>query len=797
MGAVYKAKHNFLGELVAIKVMNADVVENADARSRFLGEMRAAGQLKHANIVRALDAEQLGELLVLVMEFVPGIALDRLVAQRGPLPVDFACRCVAQAAQGLQHAHEKGMVHRDVKPANLIVTPKDQEVKLLDFGLARGPRDQRKSNQTQMQTFMGTPDYVAPEQATDARSADIRADVYSLGCTLYFLLAGRPPFQGGSPLEIIVAQIQNEAQPITELRADVPAALWAVMARMLQKSPAARYQTPGDVARELQPFVAGPARVAPPPPPPPVASPLRGAVPVPPPPPPRGPVELPPLPTPAPARSSPPVRAPQVQPAEVLDYNQDMSPPKVRGLSPVPTREEVDEDALDRVEDLAGEPGQGKRQLLPWAIGAGVAVAGLLTAVVLGRLLLVLLEPGDNGKAPAKVVAERTSSQDPKREISSASGSSPEVEENEPTPPPPDPGPVGGIGKNAEAPPQRALPPRRRIRVRAGGTGKKAGALPKSDPGALSKEKEKPPSPPEVTPPPPPPPPAPKVVEKPARPAPPPPKPPNEVVKKQRKLDLSKQPKEIANSIGMKLVLIPRGEFTMGSPLEEMGRGGDEHPHEVEISEPFYLAVHEVTQGQYAKVMGTNPSWFTPDGGGKKNIDVKDTSNFPVEKVSWHDAVAFCRKLSALPAEKNAGRVYRLPTEAQWEYACRGDAGSSAYSAGSKLSILEANFKHEQTGFTYLKRTGEVGKANPNGWGLYDMHGNVWEWCNDWYAESYYRKSPRKDPQGPDEGDMRVVRGGGWNSFARDCRSAKRRAYRPASQQDHIGFRVAFDLYAD
>ncbi len=134
MGAVYKARHTFLNKLVAIKVMNANVVSHPEARSRFLREMRSAGRLKHQNIVRALDAEQIGETLLLVMEYIEGIALDQLVRQRGPLPVDFACLCIVQAALGLQYAHEQEMVHRDIKPANLIVTPRG-EVKLLDFGL--------------------------------------------------------------------------------------------------------------------------------------------------------------------------------------------------------------------------------------------------------------------------------------------------------------------------------------------------------------------------------------------------------------------------------------------------------------------------------------------------------------------------------------------------------------------------------------------------------------------------------------------------------------------------------------
>ena len=179
--------------------------------------MKAAGKLRHPNIVRALDAEQIGDLLVLVMEFVAGITLDRLVKQRGPLPVDFACHCIAQAALGLQHAHEKGMVHRDIKPANLMVTAKEKEVKILDFGLVRGPREpmERRATRRRCRRSWARRSTWPPSRRPMPRNADIRADVYSLGCTLYFLLAGRPPFQEDTVMETIMAQIQEEARPLT------------------------------------------------------------------------------------------------------------------------------------------------------------------------------------------------------------------------------------------------------------------------------------------------------------------------------------------------------------------------------------------------------------------------------------------------------------------------------------------------------------------------------------------------------------------------------------------------------
>ncbi|MFO0843477.1 MAG: protein kinase [Gemmataceae bacterium] len=249
MGAVFLARHTFLDRPVAIKVMSGAAVGHAEARERFLAEMRAGGRLHHPNVAQTIDAAQAGDTLFLVMEFVEGASLDRVVARKGPLPRRLACRCVRQAALGLQHAHERGMAHRDVKPANLMVA-RDGTVKVLDFGLARLPAAQGQSRKTEFQTFMGTADYVAPEQAKDARTADTRSDIYSLGCTLYFLLAGRPPFEGATFIEVATKHVTDEPEPLLNL----PAELWAVIARMMAKKREDRYQTPAEVAEALQPF---------------------------------------------------------------------------------------------------------------------------------------------------------------------------------------------------------------------------------------------------------------------------------------------------------------------------------------------------------------------------------------------------------------------------------------------------------------------------------------------------------------------------------------------------------------
>ena len=221
---------------------------------------------------------------------------------------------------------------------------------------------------------------------------------------------------------------------------------------------------------------------------------------------------------------------------------------------------------------------------------------------------------------------------------------------------------------------------------------------------------------------------------------------------------------ESADSIGMEFKLIPAGTFIMGE--------GDQ-AHEVTLTKPFKIGVHEVTQAQYEQVMGVNPSKY------------KGASN-PVEEVNWDDAVEFCRRLSELPAEKAAGRVYRLPTEAQWEYACR--AGTTTeYSFGDDDSGLGDYAWHRENSD---KTTHPVGSKLPNAWGLYDMHGNVWEWCLDWYGD--YPSGPVTDPMGaaPGSYSYRVLRGGCWSFTAVNCRSASRRGREPSYRYHYGGFRV-------
>jgi formylglycine-generating enzyme required for sulfatase activity len=242
----------------------------------------------------------------------------------------------------------------------------------------------------------------------------------------------------------------------------------------------------------------------------------------------------------------------------------------------------------------------------------------------------------------------------------------------------------------------------------------------------------------------------------------------------------------ITNTIGMKLVLIPSGVFLMGSPDSDQHAFDIEKPqHRVRITQPFYLGVYEVTQGQYRVVTSESPSYF------------KGSDDLPVERVSWNDAVAFCNKLSAREGLKpyyqtgtglpTGGDGYRLPTEAEWEYACR--AGSTTrFSFGDEEASLG---EYAWFDGNSDKKTHPVGQKRPNAFGLYDMHGNVWEWCWDGYEENYYANSPGADPVGPSQAADRVVRGGSWGSDPLLCRAALRNRFTPGGRYGDLGFRVA------
>ncbi len=254
MGVVYKARHTLLDRVDAVKVLPAERMQDGEAVKRFLREMKVVGQLDHPNLVQARYADQYDRVWVLVMDWVDGETLSQRTQRLGRLPAAEACSLIIQAAKGLQHAHDKGVVHRDVKPGNLMLTSQGQ-LKVLDLGLARLCGDFGLiGDATGSGMILGTADYIAPEQVDSARLADHRADVYALGCTLHCLLAGQPPFARHSTLEKLLAHQKEQPDSLASLCPGLPRGLARVVERMMAKEPEHRYQSMREVIAALEPF---------------------------------------------------------------------------------------------------------------------------------------------------------------------------------------------------------------------------------------------------------------------------------------------------------------------------------------------------------------------------------------------------------------------------------------------------------------------------------------------------------------------------------------------------------------
>jgi serine/threonine-protein kinase len=278
---VFKARHTEHQWLVALKVIRSELLAGKEARTQFLQEMEAMARLDHPNIVQFCDADQAGDAYYCAMEYVEGTDLGKVVGLSGPLPVPQACDYMLQTALGLQHAHEHSLVHRDIKPVNLFLTMAPAEgqtagagaptgseplIKILDWGLAslRPPGEGVVGQGAAPQGVIGTADYLSPEQARNAGKVDIRGDIYSLGCTFYFLLAGHPQFPDGTLVQKLMRHQQEEPAALETLRPDVPPALAAVVRRMMAKRAEDRYQTPAAVALALASFCCPQPAAAPP-----------------------------------------------------------------------------------------------------------------------------------------------------------------------------------------------------------------------------------------------------------------------------------------------------------------------------------------------------------------------------------------------------------------------------------------------------------------------------------------------------------------------------------------------------
>ncbi len=753
MGVVYLAHNTLMGRDEVLKVMGRHIVERPGVFDRFVREIRSVARLRHPNIVAAYHAARLGESIMFAMEYVEGLDLSRMVKAKGPLPVGNACNFIHQAALGLQHAHEEGLVHRDIKPANLMLTRKGDKamIKVLDFGLAKATREEKVDNAlTSEGQALGTPDYIAPEQILNAPSADIRADIYSLGGTLYYLLTGRPPFQATSLYDMYQAHISCDAHPLNIVRPEVPVELAALVAKMMAKEPERRFQTPGAVAQALTPFFK------------------KGNIAF------KGPSDSMPrsrhaataqpgskagseLTKPAPARDDVAALAEGASAPTVRELRWE-SLIEVRGQEPLVTAVKANPPAPEPTPAEARHRG---RRLI-WMV---LLAASVLGAVTLGVIIYVATDYGRikivvEGPQPTLVI----------------DGATVRIEGLD--------APVTLTAGEHEF----------TVRWRDSQFKTEKFIIRRGENETLRVEYE------------------PRAVETAEGPS------------GARRGNATPQPvafpKTITNSISMKLALIPAGEFKMGSTPEQIDKvlalfpgfkqewaSAEQPQHRVRVSRPFYLGAHEVTRGQFAEfVRAANyrteaerddegGSGFDVDSGrhetGKKyswrDTGFPQSDEHPVVNVSWNDAVAFCDWLSRIE-----GRTYRLPTEAEWEYACR--AGTTTlFSTGDEPEgvVTVANLAGAGDGFPF---TAPVGSFKANAFGVFDMHGNVWEMCADWFDPNYYSYSPATDPKGPLLGSSRISRGQTWDGGGPDARSAHRDCIAPTIRGASTGFRVALTI---
>jgi formylglycine-generating enzyme required for sulfatase activity/serine/threonine protein kinase len=719
MGAVYLATDNRLGgRKVAVKVPKLDEEHDAAFLKRLEREAQIAAQFQHPNICPIYDVGTDHGRPFLVLAYIEGTSLaEHLDRRKKPFDVVQAVKLVAVVAQALDEAHKTGILHRDLKPDNIMLTREGRPI-VMDFGLAK--RTDSGEKLTSAGKAFGTPAYMPIEQYRDVAAIDHRADIYSLGVTLYQLLTGQLPYRG-SLYQILGALQTTAPTPPSALRPEVDRDLESICLNAMAKEAGERYDSMRAFAEALDLWLK--RTESPPPKPPPPG-----------PPPPLG-------------------RGRGAGKRTVVALG-------VLGLMVL----------LGIVANVATD--HGTVRITVDDPEATIRVDGATIRIEkVGEPIELTLRPGTH-----ELLATRGNLVFQTREFTLTRGGRETIRVT--YVPPPDQTKT----QHREPPPT----PSRAV--------------------AVAKTEKPPVAPPEPTPQP-----------EEARPAPP------EPVAAVNKTSKPSEPKAqgFAESIGITIVPIPEGEFWMGSPDSDKDAKDDEKPrHKVRIRKLQGLSAHEVTVGQFRKFV-EDTGYKTEgerDGTGGYGIDAKgafkkdprltwrdpgfpQSDDHPVVLVSWNDAKAFCDWLS-----RKDGRTYRLPTEAEWEYCCRagtetrfcnGDDPEKLARVGNVADArAKARFPNwtrgiaADDGFVF---TAPVGHYEPNAWGLYDMHGNVWEWCLDSYDAKFYDQPPAPDPLCSAGASARVDRGGSWIFYPQVARSADRGRRAPGVRNINLGFRLARD----
>ena len=728
MGAVYLARDTQLDRLVALKIPILSAKSSEKLLKRLKTEAMAAAQIDHPSVCPVHDSGDIDGIPYICMQYVEGETLKDHLKNQAKTPQE-AVTMISQLAEGLAEAHSRKIYHRDLKPENIKLNRRGVPV-IMDFGLAKLATTFRSdASATQAGTTLGTPAYMSPEQASGkVEEIDHRSDIYALGVMLYEMLTGTWPFTGAALQVMGQKSVLEPPSPLT-VKPELNPQLAAVCQKLIAKKREDRYQTAQEVITALA----------------------------------------------------------------LIDFG---GPPSAAGTQP-PFGSSTDAGITDFLKEIAvGSPksvppkkapapwfGKGKKKHL--LIGGGIlGVLALLAGLVIsfrtkeGTLVVTVNEPdaevlvlSEAGKVEIKQRGEKgpiTISVDPGKHRLKVQKDGFEF-----------------FSKDFE--------------IASGGKTSITAKLVPDKPAVHAKGWQDWPADA----------PTPAIA------------PFNAELAKEHQAAWSKYlevPVEYTNSLGMKFVLVPPGAFTMGSTPAEIEEalkfvGDDKHwqdsirseapQHKAILTQPIYLGINEVTQEQYERVMGKNPSHFAPTGAGKAAVGGLNTTSQPVEMVSWNDAAEFCTKLSQQeklrPFYFRSGETvtvldgggYRLPTEAEWEFACRAGTTTKYWTGDKDEDVQQVGWTATNSG----GRSHAVGEMKPNPFGLHDIHGNIWEWVQDWWDPNYYAQfqaKPALDPSGPFSADSRrVLRGGFWGRAASNCRASARYADVPTNRDLIIGFRVS------
>jgi len=772
MGVVYRARHLLWNEEKALKVVVAEGSAVQQALKGLMAEALVMRHLQHPHIVRVEDADFTeDDQLFVVMEYVDGQSLRQKLDREGPLAPEVALHIAAQACSALAAAHEKGIVHRDIKPQNVLLAKNadgSETVKIIDFGIAK-VREATGLGVTGVMAsttglFMGTPDYASPEQANGMRGSDLdgRTDLYSLGLVLYETLTGRLPFAADTPVAMLVQRLQVPPMPPDWVRPDlkIPPDVSKLVMQALEKDRENRYRSAAEMERAI---------------------------------------------------------------LAVLDSGRTGRDPHEQETAAIASQALSESIAPPGPEDKKGAAGapSGRKLSRRWRIGYAIAAVALALAAVGFFVARSLKEKAAQEVRERKAKVESLSRAaapppPPAEQKNEKPAAEAPAEKKSAEPGPQEPGMSSSPAANAEVPPrsrerkEAAEAPAEKKSAEPGPQEPGTSSSPATEAAAPARSRERK-----------------EAAEAPAK------KKSAEPGAQERdtsstpatKAEAQPRSRERAEGAGsgstatapihpraaktkvnpkdgLRYVWIPAGSFTMGcSPGDNECRNDEQPAHKVEITHGFWLMQTPVTVGAWKRYRASTgkPPLGTKDSLGRKNLnEASGDDNMPVVWVNWEQARGFC--------EWAAGR---LPTEAEWEYAARAGSKGARYGRLDATAWYADNSGNQRIDSMEIWRTDyanagkrlfengngphPVDQKQPNAWDLYDMLGDVWQWTADWYGAKYYELRDDPDPVGPREGQMRVLRGGSFVDIPRNVRVSIRLRVGPKSSLNHIGFRCAGD----